>query len=82
MKKKHDVELTNQRLLAEKRIRTYIDAQKQSNRGNLDSVSSELQNYSFKISCLEEEVKAAKQTLEDRDKTIEIQNAENISLRS
>ena len=52
MKKKHDVELTNERLLAEKRIRTYIDAQKSSNRGNLDSVSSELQNYSFKISCL------------------------------
>ena len=40
MKKKHDMELTNERLLAEKRIRVYIEAQKIDNEGGLDRMSN------------------------------------------
>lgn len=82
MKKKHENDIANERLLAEKRIMTYVDSQKLRSEGSLDKVSIEFENYSFKVSCLEEELRSVRHTLEDRDRNIDLLTAENASLKS
>lgn len=46
-----------------------------NNSNNLDKISSELEQYSFKLSCSEEENKNLKQTLDDNERTLEVLKA-------
>jgi hypothetical protein len=50
MKKSYDVEISNEKLLTEKRIRTYLKAQSFSDK-DLELLKNEVEQYSFKLSC-------------------------------
>lgn len=79
MKKKHDLEITNEKLLTEKRIRTYLKAPLGNEKG--EEVRSEIEQYSFKLSCSEEENRSLKELVEENRKAIETLKSENNSLK-